>query len=124
MSYRDKPEEVVAAEEYELNTRTDADHEPLLPRYEERERRTPSPSLVATKRRDQRRRRFPFLCLGVTAGFILLLLCGSAVYYKKNGGDLNGLEDKIPGPVKSWADKVLGDEDGTAIHDDANFPTE
>lgn len=120
MSYRDKPEDVVAAEEYELNARSNADQEPLLPRYEERQR-TPSPSLVATKHRE-RRRRFPFLCLGVTVGFILLCLCGSAVYYRKNGGDLSGLEDKIPAPVKSWADKVLGDDGG--FRDDANFPTE
>lgn len=123
MSYRDKPDDVAAAEEYELNTRSHADQEPLLPRYEEAARRTPSPTLATAKHREARRRRFPFLCLGVTVGFILLIMCASAVYYKKNGGDLSGLEDKIPAPVKSWADKVLGDED-SFHHEDPNFPTE
>lgn len=117
MSYRDKPEDVVAAEEYELSAR---DNEPLLPRYEAEERR-PSPSPATGKRRE-RRRRFPFLCLGVGVAFVLLCFAGSAVYYKKNGGDLSAIEDKIPSPVKSWADTMFGEEG--ALNDDKNFPTE
>ncbi|BEI80529.1 hypothetical protein CcaverHIS002_0110580 [Cutaneotrichosporon cavernicola] len=118
MSYRDKPEDVVAAEEYELGAR---DNEPLLPRYEDHERQ-PSPSPANSKRRQQRRRRFPFLCLGVSVAFVLLCFAGSAVYYKKNGGDLSAIEDNIPGPVKSWADTMFGDVVG--LNDNKHFPTD
>ncbi|KLT42693.1 phosphoglycerate mutase-like protein [Cutaneotrichosporon oleaginosum] len=117
MSYRDKPEDLAAAaEEYELNAR---DNEPLLPRYEA-DQRQPSPSPASGKRRE-RRRRFPFLCLGVSVAFVLLCFAGSAVYYK-NGGDLSAIEDKIPAPVKSWADTMFGDEG--SFNDNKNFPTD
>lgn len=117
MSYRDKPEDLAAAEEYELGTR---DSEPLLPRYGDQER-LPSPSPASAKRQ-HRRRRFPFLCIGLSVALVLLCFMGSAVYYKKNGGDLSAIEDKIPAPVKSWADSVFGDKGGA--NDDKNFPTD